>query len=85
MERAVYVLCAVTALTCAILLFRGWLRTHARLLIWCAAFFLTLAVENGILFVDLMMGPTVDLSPLRNGVALAGMGAFLFGLTWETK
>lgn len=85
MESTIYVLCFLTALVCGVLLLRGWYRGRVRLLLWCALFFLTLAVENAILFVDIVVVPAVDLSPLRNGVALAGVGVFLFGLAWDTN
>ena len=85
MEETVYVLCATTALACGLVLLRGWRRSRVRLLLWCALFFLTLAVENAILFVDLAIVPTVDLSPIRNSLALAGVLVFLVGVVWETR
>ena len=41
-EGLFYLLCAATALTCSVLLFRGFRRSGTRLLLWCALFFLSL-------------------------------------------
>ena len=85
MEGAVYLLCTATALACSLLLFRGFRRTGARLLLWCGLFFAALALENAILFVDLVMLPDVDLSVGRTAVALAGAMVLLYGLVWEVR
>ena len=37
--RAVYVLCALTSLGCAVLLVRGYLESRARLLLWSSVSF----------------------------------------------
>jgi hypothetical protein len=84
-EGAVYLLCAITALACSALLLRGWWRRRVRLLMWCSLFFLALALENGILFVDLILAPDIDLAVMRNSVALVGVMALLVGLVWDTK
>ncbi len=85
MEGAVYCLCALLALACALLLLRGFSRSRARLLLWCGFFFLALVLENSILFADLVLLPHVDLSLVRHCVALAGTALLLFGLIWEVK
>jgi hypothetical protein len=84
-EGIIYVLCAVTALACGILLIRGYSRSRARLLLWCGLFFLTLAAENAILFIDLIVFPSVDLLAVRRTVALVGIAALLYGLIWEVR
>lgn len=83
MEGAVYLLCAATALACGLLLLRGFARSRARLLLWCGSFFLLLAVENFVLFVDREVIREIDLLFLRRGIALAGVGVLLYGLVWE--
>jgi hypothetical protein len=84
-EGAVYLLCAATALACSALLLRGYGRRRTRLLLWCGLFFLTLALENVILFVDVVLVPATDLSGLRTAVALGGVAALLYGLVWEAR
>jgi hypothetical protein len=84
-EGTVYLLCALTALACAVLLLRGFARSRTRLLLWCGIFFAALAIENSILFVDRIIGPSVDLTDIWGGVALLGMGLLLFGLIWDRK
>lgn len=85
MEQAVYILCAITALACSILLWRGYSRRRVRLLLWCALFFLALGLENTILFVDLVLITDVDLTLFRRSVALIGVGVLMYGLVWESR
>jgi hypothetical protein len=81
--EAVYVMCAVTSLFCAVLLFRTYRRQHTRLLMWSTLCFVGLALNNILLFVDLVLVPEIDLSLFRNGTALAGLALLLIGLLWE--
>jgi hypothetical protein len=84
MAIAVYVLCALTSLACAVMLIRGFLRTRARLLLWASLCFVALAANNVLLYVDLVILPkTIDLSELRGVTALSGILILLFGLVWE--
>lgn len=83
MAEAVYVMCAVTSLFCAVLLFRTYRRQHTRLLMWSTLCFVGLALNNILLFVDLVLVPEIDLSLFRNGTALAGLALLLIGLLWE--
>ena len=86
MEGAVYVLCAATALACAALLLRGYRRTRTRLLLWCGLFFLAAALENTILFTDLvLLGEDVSLLPYRRAVGLTGVAVLVYGLVWEVR
>lgn len=85
MEGAIYLLCAVTALTCSLLLLRGYRTRRVRLLLWCGLFFLALTAENVFHFVDVVLVPQADLSLLRAGVSLAGMLLLLYGFIWEVK
>ena len=81
-----YVLCALTALSCTVLLLRAFTRSHMRLLIWSGIFFAALTIENVILFIDMVIFPTTtDLSLLRNVVALFGLMVLLIGLIWDTR
>lgn len=81
----VYVLCALTSLACAVLLYRGYRRSHTRLLFWSAVCFVGLAANNLFLIVDLRVVPAIDLSAWRLVPALIGVGALIFGLIWESR
>jgi hypothetical protein len=81
----VYILCAATSTLCAILLIRGYRRSRARLLLWSAACFIGLALNNMLLVVDLRVGDALDLSVWRMIPAVLGAGALLYALVWETQ
>ena len=85
MANAVYLLCAVTSLACAVLLLRGYLRSRVRLLLWSCLCFVGLALNNILLVVDLIILPEGDLSLLRNLPALVGLALLVFGLIWEAE
>ena len=86
MAEAVYALCGVTSILCAILLLRGWRETRARLLFWASLCFICLAVDNTLVFVDFVVtGPSVDLFWYRTPVALVGMLVLVYGLIRETR
>jgi hypothetical protein len=82
MAVAVYILCGVTALTCAALLVRAWLRSRTRFLLWAAFCFVALAANSVLLFVDLVLIPERDLSMLRSGSRSPACQCF-YGLVWE--
>lgn len=84
MAEAVYILCALTSITCATLLWSAYRKAYGRLLFWSALCFAGLAVNNILLFVDLVMVPAVDLSVVRSLIALASIGALIYGLLWES-
>ena len=85
MVTAVYLLCILTSLGCAVLLVRGWLATRVRLLLWSALCFIGLALNNILLFVDVRVLPNTDLSVVRTLPAMAGILLLLYGLIWETR
>ena len=85
MAEAVYVLCALTSILCAFLLFRGWRKSRTRLLFWSALCFAGLAVNNILLFLDLVIVPHVDLRILRSSVALGSLALLIHGLIGESK
>jgi hypothetical protein len=86
MAEAVYLLCALTSILCALLLFRSYRAQRSRLLMWSTLCFAGLAINNILLFVDLVLVPeAVDLSLLRSGTALAAVLLLLIGLVWEDK
>lgn len=81
---AVYLLCLLTSLGCAILLVRAWLRTRTTLLLWTALCFVLLAVNNLLLVADVLILPDVDLRLWRHATALAAVSVLLFGFVRET-
>ncbi len=86
MASVIYTLCALTALTCAILLLRGYFANKAPLLLWSGLCFLGLTLNNVLVVVDLVIFPTsVDLRMAR---ALAGLGSMvllLYGLIFQRE
>ena len=85
MAEAVYVLCALTSLACAVLLLKGYWETRTRLLFWSSLCFVGLTLNNALLLIDLIVVPDVDLSVVRGALALASMMLLLFGLIWESR
>ena len=85
MAELVYVLCAATSIACAVLLLRGYARSRTRLLFWSGLCFAGLALNNVVLFIDLVIIPSADLSLVRSGTALIAMLVLLFGLVWESR
>jgi hypothetical protein len=84
MATLIYSLCALTSLTCLVLLWRSYLATGARLLFWSAACFMLLTANNVLLVLDKVVFPVeVDLSLWRLASALAAVLLLLFGLIWE--
>ena len=85
MAEAVYLLCAATSILCAFLLFRKYLSSKSRLLFWSSLCFAGLALNNVLLFVDLVIVPDVDFTLWRAVLALGAMLVLIFGLVWETR
>ncbi|MCG5240973.1 DUF5985 family protein [Azospirillum doebereinerae] len=83
-KSAVYLLCFAASLLCMVLLARSWWRSRSRLLLWSTLCFVGLAVNNLLLFVDVVVLPTqVDLLPFRQLTALAAIGVLLYGFIWD--
>lgn len=85
LQASIYVLCALTALACCVLLLRGYRKSGVRLLLWCGLCFLALTLENAILYIDVITGPELDLSPYHFVTAALGAVVLLYGLIWEGK
>jgi hypothetical protein len=80
----VYLLCLLASAVCGWLLVRSYLRTRTRLLLWSAACFVLLALNNLLLVIDLLILPSViDLLILRNLTSLAAIATLLYGFIWE--
>ncbi len=80
-----YILCAATSFSCAIMLFRSYLANHTRLLLWSGLCFVGLTFNNVLVFVDLVMVPDVDLSFWRHLATLCGLAFLLYGLIWDAR
>lgn len=85
MAAAVYVLCALTSLACAVLLLRGFAQRGVRLLLWSGLGFVGFTLGNILLVVDLVILPERDLQLLRNVPVLAGLMVLVYGLVWDSQ
>jgi hypothetical protein len=86
MAETVYILCALTSIACAVMLFRGYARSRTRLLLWSSLCFVGLAANNVLLFVDKVLLPTeVDLQLVRSGTALIALTLLVYGLIWDAE
>jgi hypothetical protein len=82
----VYLLCLLTSATCAALLVRSYRRSRSRLLLWSAISFTLLALNNFLVFMDLVVvGPNIDLLWLRYSAALAAVCVLIYGFIGETN
>ena len=64
----------------AALLWRSYLRSHYRLLLWSALCFTGLTLSNIFLMLDKLIFPDVDLLPLRLIASLVALLPLLYGL-----
>ena len=85
MADVVYLLCAITSLLCAALLWRGYRRSRTRLLWASAACFVGLFLNNVMLLVDVRILPHIDLSLWRIVPALGGISVLLYGLVLDPE
>ena len=83
MATASYLLCFVTAVVCAVLLFRAYQRQRTSLLFWAACCFCGFSAANALVVLDLLVIPDRDLYPLRLAVGLVSVLLLLFGMVWE--
>ncbi len=83
-QSAIYLLCAVTSLICLLLLARGYARTGVKLLLWSAICFVGLALNNLLLFIDLVVLPEeINLLLWRQLTSLVAISILLYGFIWE--
>jgi hydrogenase/urease accessory protein HupE len=73
----------LTSIICAVMLWRGYARSRARLLFWSGWCFVGLALNNILLIVDTAIIPSVDLELVRAIPALIGLSLLIYGLVWE--
>ena len=84
LANAIYVLCALTGVVCAVMLVRGYRQSRVRLLFWSAWCFAGLALNNIMLIVDLRVLQDVDLAMWRAVPAVIGTALLVYGLVWES-
>jgi hypothetical protein len=85
MAAAVYILCALTASLCAVLLISAYGRSRYRLLLWSGLCFAVLALNNVLLVIDKLVYPTIDFQLWRTGCALVAMLILVYGLIMESE
>lgn len=83
MAFIVYSLCTLTSSLCALLLLREHRRTSSRLLLWSGLSFMGIALSNALVFTDLIMFPTINLTLLRVSVSWAATALLVYGLVWD--
>ena len=83
--EAIYLLCAAVSLVVAAMLLRQFLKSRTRLLLWSLMSFAGLALNNVLVYIDLVLYTGVDLSLYRSAVGAASMAVMLYGLVWETR
>lgn len=83
MAPVIYTLCALTSLACAWLLLRSYKRNGGHLLLWSGLCFVGLTINNGLLIIDRLILPLLDMSTARLATAMVAVLLLLFGLIWE--
>jgi len=79
----VYILCFATSAGCSWLLVRSYFRTRTALLLWTAACFVLLALNNFLVVIDLVFLPDVDLRFARLAANVIALATLLYGFIWE--
>lgn len=82
MAGLVYILCAITSLASAFLLWRAARGSASRLLLWSSLCFVGMAINNVILFIS-ARSPGIDLEVAANAAALGSVLVLLVGLIWD--
>jgi hypothetical protein len=73
----------LTSAFCAVLLWREYRRSPHKLLLWSSVSFVGWALNNALVFADLVVVPDVDLSLVRSGTSLIAISVLLYGLVWD--
>ncbi len=81
-----YALCALTSIVCLVFLLRGYNKSRTPLLLWSSFCFFFFAIQNGLLFIDLVLtAKEIDLSFWRTAAGLIGSAILLLGLIRERR
>lgn len=85
MASLVYSLCAIGSIFVAYLLARAYKAKPSRIIFWSAICFAGLALNNVVLFVDLVIFPEeISFALGRNLIILGSVGSLVYGLVWDT-
>ncbi len=76
-------LCALTALLCAILSFRGYSRSGYKLLLWSGLCFSCLTMSNLVMILDVNVFPDINLALVRLLLGLSAMMILIYGLIFN--
>jgi hypothetical protein len=79
----IYASCALASLFCAGLLVQNYRRTRLRLALYSCLAFGGLALNNVLLFIDLVVVRNIDLSIVRSASALVALAVLVLGLVLE--
>lgn len=82
---SIYLLCAITALVCAVLLLRSYKASHKRLLLWSGLCFVGLFLNALLIVVDVRIVPDTDLSGWRSLPSLLGISFLIYGMVMESE
>lgn len=85
MAEAIYVLCTLTSLACAVLLLRRYRSSGHRLVFWSGLCFVGMTVTNLLLVFDKLVFPELNLLPLRQISGLLAVMMLLYGLIYEKE
>jgi hypothetical protein len=81
----VYLLCFATSVACLILLVRSYMKSRTQLLLWAALCFVGLALNNALLFIDVVVFPTeISLQHWRHATAIGAVLVLLYGFIYES-
>jgi hypothetical protein len=64
-------------------LVRSYLRTRTRLLLWTAICFVFLAINNALVFLDLVVFPEIDFGHWRDISNLVAVSTLICGFIWD--
>ena len=85
-KAVLFLIVLLTSLACTVLLFRAYLDSRLRILLWSALCFVALTVSNLLLFIDLVVLPeTIDLRIYRHAASLVGMLFLIYGFIRQSE
>jgi hypothetical protein len=79
----IYLLCFVASAACAGFLAHAYLRDRMRALLWSAAAFALLAVDNLLAVIDTWFEPVTDFLLYRSLTVLLAVSLVIYGFVWE--
>lgn len=85
LKPLVFLLCSGASLLCCGLLVRTYLRTGTKLLLWSSLCFAAFALNNLLLFADVVLFPRLDLLPYRLISSLAAVLLLLYGFIRDAE